>query len=196
MVPCPEVWTWMPFGPFATLDEFLNWVESRIRSDPTVTLFTIFNKNLKDEENDGEKIQDDTLSIAGIIGLLNTSPTNLSTEIGFVITLPQFQRTHVTTHAIGVLLQWLFDDVRLRRIQWQADEVNKKSQNAAMRMGFRLEMVKRWDRALPPGKEGSKPREGDPKPDWVGRHSAVLAICWDDWEGGGKEVVQRLMDRR
>ncbi|CAE6466315.1 unnamed protein product [Rhizoctonia solani] len=29
-----------------------------------------------------------------------------------------------------------------------------------------------------------------------GRHTAMLAICWDDWENGGMEHLQRLIDRK
>lgn len=28
------------------------------------------------------------------------------------------------------------------------------------------------------------------------RHTVIHALCWDDWEGGGREQVQATMDRR
>ena len=37
----------------------------------------------------------------------------------------------------------------------------------------------------------SLPREGVPKPGTKGRHTAVLAVCWDDREQGLKEKVCR-----
>lgn len=181
----------MPFGPFATVADFLNWTENRIRRDPTHTLFAVYNKPLSHPD-------ETRYELAGLIGLLNTSPSNLSTEIGFVFTLPPFQRTHVTTHAVGLLLGWCFDEIGLRRVQWQANELNERSWRAAEKMGFTKEAVVRWQRALPPGKSHGvvQPREGDPKPDWGGRHSALLAVCWDDWEGGVKAKVQERMARR
>jgi hypothetical protein len=60
-------------------------------------------------------------------------------------------------------------------------------------MGFRFEGICRWQRTLPGGKEtggnGKTLREGDPKRTALGRNSAVLAICWDDWEEGISEKV-------
>lgn len=77
-----------------------------------------------------------TFQPAGLIGLKNTSEGELSTEIGWLVTLPQFQRTHVTTHAIGLLLLWAFDELGMDRVQWYTDERNERSLRAAERMGF------------------------------------------------------------
>ncbi|KAJ7144308.1 hypothetical protein C8R44DRAFT_865255 [Mycena epipterygia] len=41
--------------------------------------------------------------------LLDTALEDLRTEIGFVVTLLRFRRTHVTSHAIGLLLHWALD---------------------------------------------------------------------------------------
>lgn len=41
----------------------------------------------------------------------------------------------------------------------------------------------------PPGLDGGS---GGGRP---GRHSAMLGLCWDDWESGGREHVDRLMAR-
>lgn len=185
--PYPEIYDWIPFGPFATADAFLGYVEGRIHHDPALTLFVVYNK-----------VTDNQDEIAGLIGFLNTVPANLSTEIGFVFTLPPFQRTHVTTHAVGLLLEWCLDELKLRRVQWQANANNEKSVQAAQKMGFTLEGIVRWQRVLPPEKRarGVKPREGDPKPEHYGRHSALLSVCWDDWENGVKGRVRERMARK
>ena len=64
-------------------------------------------------------------------------------------------------------------------------------------MGFTKEMVRRWERALPPQKSAiaAQSREGDPRKEFGGRHSIMLSICWDDWEQK-KEDVRRRMERR
>ena len=157
--------------------------------DPTTTVFVVYDKARETGTED---------RIAGMIGLLNTEPANLSTEAGFVFTLPPFQRTHVTTHAVGLLLAWCLDDLKLRRVQWQANAGNEKSVRTAQKLGFTLEGIIRWQRILPPEKRetGVKPREGDPKPEYYGRHSALLSVCWDDWEGGVKEKVRERMARQ
>lgn len=145
--------------------------------------------------------------MAGVVGLLNTLAEHASTEIGFITIFRAFQRSHVSTHAIGLLLHYLLElpdsksspygpGIGLRRVQWQAHADNKPSVRAAERMGFKLEGIMRWQRVLPIGKRGyDVPTEragGDRK----GRHSAVLALCWDDWElEGARELVRKQMER-
>ena len=119
-----------------------------------------------------------------------------------MITLPPFQRTHVTTNAIGLLLLYALDlpphGLGLRRVQWQANKLNTKSVGAAQKLGFKLEAILRWDRVLPATKasvyNGGREREGDPRPGTVGRDTAMLALCWDDWESERGRVLQ-AMDR-
>ena len=154
-----------------------------------------------------------------MIGLLNASPATAACEIGFVTIFPPFQRSYVSTHAIGLLLHYLLDLPRdgglgLRRVVWQTHSENERSRYAAERMGFRFEGVNRWVRGLGREKAGEKVEELDEergKEEWegirgqVGRHSMVLSVCWDDWEGvdleelpGGeavRETVERLMAR-
>jgi RimJ/RimL family protein N-acetyltransferase len=80
------------------LEAFLTFVEFEFRRKYDGVLFAIVDKT---------QPHDSGLSgaLAGVIGLLRTVPTQLTTEIGGVITLPRFQRTHVTSNAIGLLLQ-------------------------------------------------------------------------------------------
>jgi RimJ/RimL family protein N-acetyltransferase len=139
-----------------------------------------------------------------MLGLLCTSPTDLSTELGFVLTLPRFQRTHITSNAVGLLLHWALDPaphgLALRSVAWKANALNAASVRAAERMGFRREGLLRWDRVLPAAKSaaggnGRGVREGDPKPECLGRDTVLLSLCWDDWEGGAREVVDARMQR-
>jgi hypothetical protein len=52
---------------------------------------------------------------------------------------------------------------------------------------------------MPKGKEtaGNRGgvREGDDREGCVGRDTALLSLCWDDWESGGRERIQRVMER-
>ncbi|KAF7369261.1 hypothetical protein MVEN_00253800 [Mycena venus] len=190
----PELFTYLPWGPFDTAQEFVSTViEKRIQPDRGMILFAVF-----DTSTPGKP------QLAGIIGLLDTSAANLSTEIGFVITLPQFQRTHVTTNAIGLLLHWTLDaslegGLGLRRVAWKANAHNTRSVRAAERLGFRQEGVLRWDRVLPAwkteGGNGGGVRAGDSKPDCRGRDTVLLSLCWDDWEAGARKSVKEIMQR-
>lgn len=149
-----------------------------------------------------------------MVGFLNTSVMNLCTEIGFVIIMPAFQRTHVTSNAVGLLLQYALNlrsegGLGLRRVQWQANAANVASVGVAERMGFRKEALLKWDRVFHGGRQAGKvgnnrvmPRRGAPgevgesENEEIGRDTVLLSLCCDDWEDGGREKVKTLMERR
>jgi RimJ/RimL family protein N-acetyltransferase len=170
-------------------------------------LFVIIDKTRTDEfhvDKDG--------AFAGTIGLLNTSVEHLSTEFGFVVIFPAFQRTHVTSNAIGLLMRYTLDlpnegGLGLRRVVWQANAPNNASVRAAERMGFRKEALMRWDRVLEGGWEKGKvgndrampnrgAEGGDGEKQEMGRDTVTLSHCWDDWEEGGRDKVKSVMERR
>jgi RimJ/RimL family protein N-acetyltransferase len=179
----PDLFRYIPVH-LHSLEHILILTEM-MRSDPTMLLFAI------------EDLELDEKPIAGIIGLVHTSSSNLSTEIGPVIVLPTYQRTHVSTHAIGIVLRYCLDlpsqnGLGFRRVQWTANPANEKSVKVAERMGLKREGTLRWTWVLPEGKEGMKRGEEEKK----GRDSVLLAICWDDWEEGVEKLVISLMERR
>ncbi|KAH7925793.1 acyl-CoA N-acyltransferase [Leucogyrophana mollusca] len=192
--PHQELWQFLPFGPFSDTTSLLKeLIEGRIQPDPAIVLFAIIDKTRPPSES----------PLAGVLGYLNTSQANLSTEIGFVIVLPPFQRTHVTTNAVGLLMLYALDlpsqgGLGLRRLQWQANVLNTKSVRTAERMGFKREGTLRWERVLPGGRgkmhNGIPLREGDPRPGTLGRDTAMLALCWDDWETEREKVIA-IMER-
>lgn len=49
---------------------------------------------------------------------------------------PRYQRTHVNTHAMYLTLSYLFDDLHLVRVQYDAVTFNEASIRAAKRFGF------------------------------------------------------------
>jgi RimJ/RimL family protein N-acetyltransferase len=133
--------------------------------------------------------------LAGIISLLNTDADNHSTEIGCIIIGKEFQRTHVTTNAVGLLLQWCFSILEMRRVQWQTNYHNESSVATAKKMHFREEGILRWQRVLPKEQaEAGEYIEGHAK-EAPGRHTAMLSMCWDDWEAGVKDIVAERMAR-
>ncbi len=98
-------------------------------------LYAVFDKTRSEDEN--------ASSFAGMIGYLDTSFVDLATEIWFIVILPQFQRTHVTTNPMGLLMQFALNSrsnakpgLGFRR---EASSVNEKSIAAAKRMGLLYE---------------------------------------------------------
>ena len=143
-------------------------------------------------------------SFAGIIGYLNTSFANMSTEIGFVVIMPSFQRTHVTSNAVGLLMRYALElpgngGMGMRRLVWHATTVNPKSVRTAKRMGFQQEGILRWHMMLrcedAKGGNGKPLRKGDPRASFVGRDTVLLSVCWDDWEAGVRKLVEETMAR-
>ncbi|TFK38332.1 acyl-CoA N-acyltransferase [Crucibulum laeve] len=193
----PEIFDYLPFGPFSSVEDFIdNLVEVRIHKDPGYILLAVFDKTKSTSDApDG--------AFAGLMGLINTSPINLATEVGCIMILPPFQRTHISSNAVGLLLHYALDlpsagGLGLRRVFWQANSLNTKSIRLAERMGLKLEGILRWDRVLPANKDagnGRGVREGDPRAGCLGRDTAMLGICWDDWEEGGREHVDKVMAR-
>lgn len=182
----PDLFEYFAF-PFGTVEEIRDFVEW-VRSDPEALLLAIIDKTTT-------KIDDSTTggSLAGVIGLIHTSEQNLSTEIGPVIVAPKFQGTHVSSHAIGLLLRYCFElpssgGLGFRRVQWTSNPANVASIRAAEKMGFVVEGILRWTWVLPIGKMGRRSREGDPM-SGLGRDSTLLAVCWDDWEARVREQI-------
>jgi RimJ/RimL family protein N-acetyltransferase len=178
---------YLPFD--FTPESFLEWTKPIFGDGDTNILLAVIDKA--------------TSKFAGTMGMFYTSRRDFSTEFGPVITIPAFQKTYVSTHAVGVLLKHCLEipsrgGIGMRRIQWQAHPLNAASLRLAERMGFIFEGVVRWSFVLPEGRQGEQalePREGDPvgRP---GRHSKLLSLCWDDWENGARERVETLMARK
>ncbi len=149
--------------------------------------------------------EDDEGELAGMISYISTSTTHLSTEIGGVITLPAFHRTHVTSNAVGLLLEFALDSpmnggLGLRRVQWQTSTVNTASLLLAERLGFKKEGVLRWCVVYRQGAHNGKIGNGRPLPPGsnegdLGRHTVVLSVCWDHWADGGRGKVEQVMAR-
>lgn len=165
-------------------------------------LFAVYDKTRCSADTTG--IDEGLGALAGLIGLVKTSMMNLSTEIGPVLILPSFQRTHVTSNAIGLMLRYILDPpsqagLGLRRVVWQANSNNLPSIKAAERLGFKHEGVARWAFVLPEGKRignGLERRTEDPKRKNLGRDSVMLSICWDEWEDGGRRLVDTVIARK
>lgn len=212
----PELWTYFPAGPHASVDAYTTWYDQVVRHDPTSVIFAIYLKAGKvskrksgSDEIEVFEVADNTF--AGTTGLINASTMHSIVEIGHVMVLPKFHRTFVQSVASCLLLKHLLDpvsqgDLQMRRVQWQANSLNKPSIAAAERLGLSLEGIIRWQRVIADNKmcasEGPGARsDGKPVVDidgrklGPGRHSAMLALCWDDWLEGKRDHVLGLLAR-
>lgn len=212
----PGLWRYLPSGPFPSVAAYRAWHAEKIHQHSDSILFGIYlkegivNKRIPDS-NEVEHIRATDGTFAGTTGLTDVVLRNSVVEIGHVIILPRFHRTFVNSVSTSLLLKHLLDplaggDLQLRRVQWQANGSNQASIAAAQRLGFELEGIMRYARTVNDDKEcvsklPNERSEGLPVIDatgskvGIGRHSAMLAMCWDDWLKGKRDHVLKLLSK-
>lgn len=124
-----EDWRYLPYGPFDSKAEFHQWLQENCFShDP---LFYAIQK-------------DDLL--VGMTSFLNISPANGVIEIGHIHFAPTLQKTTAATEALYLMMQYAFDTLGYRRLEWKCDNANERSKRAAQRLGFTFEGLFRQHR--------------------------------------------------
>jgi len=193
----PDLFKYVYFPVMNTEADFMREFYDKINASLEDCLYVIFDKVTAPEKENTYS------NYAGVISLNATNPTNAVTEIG-VLVFPAFQRTHVATNAIGLMLLWTLDPpsaggLGLRRVEWQTHAENTASRRAALRIGFEFEGIARWKCVFPRGKvalpvEALEKRNGT-KRELPGRHTAIFSIVWDEWDDKRPKVVA-LMERK
>lgn len=199
----PELYANMSFVPFTTVNElrasFASPDTILSLSNPAHTTLAIIDKTR------GRSPEDPEGELAGMVGYINTSRPHLSSEVGAIVVLPAYQRTHVTSNAVGLMLQRAFTPeaeggMGLRRVQWHCSTANAASARVAERMGF--DMVGRipYHMKFPLGKRHGKQGNGKPlppgsHPDDVWRDSFYYSLSWDVWEHEAREKAEKAMSR-
>jgi RimJ/RimL family protein N-acetyltransferase len=202
--PHPEIYSHMPVGPFNSATdfkrEFLESPSTSILSfsNPESLAFAIIDKTRAPSAEDPEG------ELAGTVSFIRTSPVHLCTEIGFIVVLPPYQRTHVAKNAVGLALQLALDPperggLGLRRVDWRASTSNQASAKLAEKMGFEYVGTVPWHIRFVKGKLLGKigngkelPPGSDPEDVW--RDTVNYCLAWDRWEESVREKVQKIMD--
>jgi RimJ/RimL family protein N-acetyltransferase len=117
------MWTYLPYGPFETREEYLGWLRAYcLTRDP---LFHAV-------------IDLSTGKAAGVASYLRIDPPNGSIEVGHIAYSPLLQRTPAGTEAMFLMMQRAFQ-LGYRRYEWKCDALNGPSRTAAERLGFSFE---------------------------------------------------------
>lgn len=118
---------WLPFVEITQDISFTRkFVESYLDSDRTDLTFVIFHQG----------------KFAGIIGLKDTDLDNQKTEIGYWLS-ELSQHKGILTRSCKALIHYIFNEMKLNRVQITVATENIKSQAVADRLGFTREGIQR-----------------------------------------------------
>ena len=120
----PELWTYMPYGPFRDATEYRAWLESDcMGSDPLYYAVVVGG------------------AAVGVASYLRIQPEMGVIEVGNISYGPALQRTVAATEAMYLMMRRVFDELGYRRYEWKCDSLNAPSRSAAERLGFRFEGI-------------------------------------------------------
>jgi RimJ/RimL family protein N-acetyltransferase len=117
-------WTYLPYGPFASTEEYAEWVRSVEKSEDPL-FFAIVHLG------SGRPV--------GVASYLRIDPPMGCIEVGHLSYSPALQRTPAATEATYLMMRRAFDELGYRRYEWKCNSFNAPSWNAAERLGFRYE---------------------------------------------------------
>lgn len=118
-----RMWTYMGYGPFATLEAYTAWAKDAA-SKPDPFFLAIVDRA--------------TAKAVGVASFLRIDPANGVIEVGHIAYSPAMQRTVAATEAMYLMMRHVFD-AGYRRYEWKCDCLNEPSRAAAARLGFTYE---------------------------------------------------------
>lgn len=121
-----ETWTYLPYGPFDSCDDFRGWLHKTMKESDTV-LYVILDAKTK--------------QTLGISGYLRINPDHGVIEVGHLHFSKLLQRTPAATEAMYLMMRHAFDDLGYRRYEWKCNSFNEASRVAAQRLGFKFEGI-------------------------------------------------------
>jgi RimJ/RimL family protein N-acetyltransferase len=120
-----QLWTYMPYGPWASEPEFMDWLEAQ--APLTEPQFYAVIDNATGEPK-------------GMVSFLNIRPGQGVIEVGHIWYEPRTQRTRLPVEAMYLMFCHVFE-LGYRRLEWKCDALNAPSRSAAFRFGFRFEGI-------------------------------------------------------
>ena len=114
------MWTYMPYGPFASVEEYAAWCHGVAGHDDPMFLAVV---------------DQATGRAAGVASYLRIEPAFGVIEVGHIAYSPRLQRTTAATEAMYLMMRHAFADLG------KCDALNEPSRRAAERLGFQFEGV-------------------------------------------------------
>ena len=119
-----RMWTYLPRGPYASLDEYRGWADAACRADDPLVHAIV-------DGASGEAV--------GTAALMRIEPDVGVIEVGSITYSPRLQRRPAGTEAMYLLMRRVFDELGYRRYEWKCNSLNAPSRAAALRYGFQYE---------------------------------------------------------
>ncbi|KAL1849911.1 hypothetical protein Daus18300_013106 [Diaporthe australafricana] len=203
----PGLYAHYPQGPYNDYKSFMTSFVCGLLAETHESLaFAIIDKTKTEAPLDNSTSNAGEGGFAGVIAFMDANPTSRTLTIGTLFTLPSFQRTHVTSNAVSLMLQHALGPqpdggLGLVRVQWRLDSLHEGSARVAKRMGFRYEGTEIWFRLIKDGVARGKVGNGKPPPPGseegdVWHDKTTSSMCWDDWAQGGREITLTAMVKR
>lgn len=122
-----EIWTYLPYGPFADASAFAAWLA------PCEKL----------EDPHYYAIVDAAGRAVGVATLMEIRPAMRVCEVGHIVYSPALQQTPLATEVQHLLARYVFETLGYRRYEWKCNALNAASRRAAERFGFAFEGISR-----------------------------------------------------
>ncbi len=161
----PEIWTWSLPDKCTSIKATEDWLTySQQMSEQGLHVpFAIF------DNNSGKFV--------GSTRYCSINTEDKSLEIGFTFITPQFQRSHINTHAKYCLLKHAFEKLGAIRVEFKTHEQNTKSRNAILRLGAKFEGLLRNQRILPDGSY---------------RNTAIFSVIESEWQTVKQSLQEKM----
>jgi RimJ/RimL family protein N-acetyltransferase len=121
-----RLWTYLPYGPFAALEDYTAWMESTCLGDDP-----LFHAIM--DQRSGKAL--------GVASYLRITPAQGVIEVGHINYSPALQRSPAATEAMFLMMARVFDELGYRRYEWKCNALNEGSRRAALRLGFSFEGI-------------------------------------------------------
>jgi len=162
----PEIWTYSQ-QPASGLENLKTYIEVALdaRKADTAYPFVVFDKSSQ--------------QIAGSTRFYDYQKNHNTVQLGYTWYGKEFQGTGLNKQCKLLMLQFVFEELGMERVEFRADANNERSIIAMKSIGCTVEGILRNNCAAPKGR----------------RDSIILSILKDEWFGGVKEQLRTKIER-